>query len=119
MTEQEKFDAMFSGPLKGEGKPITIADSLALLDPENDDHWTKGGLPRMNVIEALVGDKTITREDVSEARHGLCRQALRDEGATTAAPTGICGHMFNGKCQVANFTPTGPCHCSQDTRTVR
>jgi len=80
------------------------------LDPLNDAHWTKGGLPRLDIIRELLADTSITRADVHAAEPGFTREVARP------VSTGICGHMFNGKCQLNDFVPTGPCHCSQDTR---
>ena len=39
--------------------------AVAQLDHSNDEHWTKSGLPRIDVIEALSGIDT-TREELSE-----------------------------------------------------
>lgn len=47
---------------------MEISTALDQLDAKNDEHWTSGGLPKMTVIETLVGDPSITRKDVEEAR---------------------------------------------------
>jgi hypothetical protein len=45
------------------------------LDPENDEHWTQGGMPRLSAIEeALDGDTGITRADVNNAAPGYDRE---------------------------------------------
>jgi hypothetical protein len=50
----------------------TLKQALKTLDPSNDEHWTTGGLPRMEVLEALVG-KELTRADVEEVAPDLKR----------------------------------------------
>jgi hypothetical protein len=50
----------------------TLKQALKTLDPANDEHWTSGGLPRMETLEALVG-KELTRADVEEAAPDLKR----------------------------------------------
>lgn len=52
---------------------VNIVDALATLDPQNDDHWTSDGLPRMDVLEALCGH-TLTRADVTAAAKGFSRR---------------------------------------------
>lgn len=44
-----------------------ILEALAQLDPLDDDHWTGDGAPRMDAVEKILGDKTVTRKDVFEA----------------------------------------------------
>jgi len=46
------------------------------LNPDNDDHWTQAGKPRLTVIEdALDGDTGITRADIDNAAPGFDREA--------------------------------------------
>jgi len=59
------------------GAQLTIKAALGTLDPENDAQWTAEGLPRMDVIEVLVGDKSITRKQVTEADPEFFREAAR------------------------------------------
>lgn len=65
-----------------------ILNALLQLDVGNDDHWTSDGLPRMDVIEGIVGDKAITRQQVTAARPGFSRavaaQAVQPQQATQA-----------------------------------
>jgi hypothetical protein len=51
---------------------MSLSAALASLDPNEESHWTSGGLPRMEVLEALVG-KELTRADVDEAAPDLKR----------------------------------------------
>lgn len=56
---------------------MNINQALATLDPENDDHWTSDGLPRMEVVEDLVGDKSIKRKDVTDADPEFTRETAK------------------------------------------
>lgn len=51
-----------------------IRATLAQLDNANDEHWTKSGLPDMKAIEALMGDKSITRAEVETVTPNLKRK---------------------------------------------
>lgn len=51
-----------------------ILDALSQLDPLDDDHWTSDGAPRMDAIEAIVGDKSITRKDIVNAAPDFNRE---------------------------------------------
>ncbi len=53
---------------------MDIKEALSQLDPLNDDHWTSDGAPRMDAIEAIVGDKSITRKDVVNAAPDFTRE---------------------------------------------
>jgi hypothetical protein len=47
---------------------MDIVAALDLLDHENDDHWTEEGLPRVDVVNDLLGgDEQVTRQDIKEA----------------------------------------------------
>lgn len=46
--------------------------ALADLDPENDDHWTDEGLPRLDVLSDFVG-QPVTRVQVKEATKNFTR----------------------------------------------
>lgn len=50
-----------------------ILEALKQLDPLNDDHWTSDGAPRMDAVESIVGDKSITRKDIIDAAPGFNR----------------------------------------------
>jgi hypothetical protein len=60
--------------------PLTLAQIVKTLDPENDEHWTDRGLPSMTAIETLAG-KPSTRKDVEEAVPGYTRAVARSEKA--------------------------------------
>lgn len=44
-----------------------IQEALKQLDPENNDHWTSDGLPRIDVVANLSGVKQLKRGDISAA----------------------------------------------------
>ena len=46
---------------------MEIKEALAALNPTNDAHWTRDGLPAMKAVETLVGDSSIKRQDVTDA----------------------------------------------------
>lgn len=50
-----------------------LAKALAKLDPENDDHWTKDGLPALAAVESLYGSAGLKRADITAAAPGLRR----------------------------------------------
>lgn len=53
-------------------EPVTLRDALLMLDPANDDHWTAGGLPRMEVLEDFTGGN-LTRDEVTALAPDLTR----------------------------------------------
>jgi hypothetical protein len=53
----------------GDDTPATaedIASAIGLLDPANDDHWTKAGLPEVAAVAELAG-KPVTRAAITAA----------------------------------------------------
>lgn len=46
---------------------MNIKDALLQLDPSNANHWTQDGMPRLETVRILLGDPTITREQVTSA----------------------------------------------------
>jgi len=64
-----------------------IADTLTKLDPNNDNHWTQDGLPRLDTIKILASDPTLTRDQVTAAAPDFNRTAaLAAAGGPPAAP---------------------------------
>jgi len=64
------------------GVEITIQDALRFLDPEDDNNWTQDGLPRMDIMERLLDNKDLNRQDVTDADPEFCREkarAMREE----------------------------------------
>lgn len=62
-----------------------LAEALAKLDPENDDHWTKLGKPAMSAVEQLYGSADITRGDVEAAIKDFDRNTARTAKAEAAS----------------------------------
>ena len=54
-------------PDSEELKMALIERAVLSLDDDNDAHWTKSGKPSMKAVEEIVGDKSITRSDVTAA----------------------------------------------------
>lgn len=50
----------------------TLKQALKTLDPKNDEHWTAGGLPRVDVLEQLTGG-SVTRDEIEAAAPDLKR----------------------------------------------
>lgn len=53
-----------------------ILDALAQLDASNDEHWTAEGLPRLAVMDMLLGAEGTKRADVTAAAPGFNRKNL-------------------------------------------
>lgn len=51
---------------------MQLIDALAQLNVENDEHWTDDGLPRLDVVQAMVGEE-VSREDVTQAAPNFTR----------------------------------------------
>lgn len=49
-----------------------IRAAIMMLDPEDDAHWTKDGLPATKAVEAMLGAET-TRAAINEAAPGVTR----------------------------------------------
>lgn len=43
----------------------SIRTALGQLDHDNPDHWTAQGLPKMTVLEDIIGDESISRREVT------------------------------------------------------
>lgn len=46
---------------------MDIKEALTQLDPENNDHWTADGAPRVDVVAELVGNPGLKRADITNA----------------------------------------------------
>lgn len=59
-----------------------ILATLAKLDKIDDTQWTDDGLPRVNVVQALVDDPTLTRAKLNEIAPGFSRNppVAKNEG---------------------------------------
>ena len=57
----------------GSANPV-LAKAVMKLDPEDDDHWTKAGLPALVAVEDALGKAGATRKDVDAAIPGWNRE---------------------------------------------
>ncbi len=57
---------------------MSIKNSLAKLDPTNEDHWTSDGLPRLEVLKKISGDATLTRKQVTDADPSFSRASVSE-----------------------------------------
>ena len=58
---------------------MDIKTVLATLDPANDEHWTNNGSPRMDVIQKLMNDDSISRKMVTDANPSFTRETATQE----------------------------------------
>lgn len=61
-----------------------LLDTLKKLKPENDDHWTSDGLPRLDVLSKAVG-REVTRDELNATVPGFSRVSAAELGAADAA----------------------------------
>ncbi len=52
---------------------LTLESAIQHLDPARDEHWTKSGLPDLNVLKELTG-KEVKRKDVEEVAPDFTRE---------------------------------------------
>ena len=53
----------------------TLKTALLSLSVENDNHWTKAGLPRIETLQFITGDFSLTKEKVEAEIPGFNRAA--------------------------------------------
>lgn len=70
-TESEWFS--FDGGDSASGS-VDLKAAIELLDPANDSHWTSAGLPSVEAVSEIAGDK-VTRAQIEEAAPGFQRPA--------------------------------------------
>ena len=63
---------------------MTLDEALLALDAGNDEHWTKEGLPRLDVLGKMVGD-AVTRHEVTDIDPTFTRQNLLEDDAQIEA----------------------------------
>jgi len=59
----------------------SLAEAVQALDPENDDHWTNGGQPKVDAVASQLGRTDVTRAQVEAAAPGYNREVARGEEA--------------------------------------
>ena len=71
-------------------KVLDVNEALQKLDHDEDAHWTKDGLPNVNVINEMTGKK-FKRKDIQEIAPDLVREieseAEAPKGGFTAVST--------------------------------
>lgn len=55
-----------------------MLELLKTLDPADDTLWTDDGLPSLSAVQTLVGDATITRDDINKVALGLVRSNVTE-----------------------------------------
>lgn len=66
---------------------MSLIEALKTLDPENNDHWTSDGLPRLDVLKNLTGTQ-VTREQITaEAKSFNRKSPTLDSQETKPAET--------------------------------
>jgi hypothetical protein len=68
-----------SANLVAPSEPTQAGDQRILaavnkLDPENDDHWTQAGLPKLSAVEEAYGKAGVTRKDIIAVAAGFTRE---------------------------------------------
>lgn len=64
-----------------------ITEALSKLDPNNDNHWTSDGLPRIDTVKMLAGNPALTREMITAEVPNFSRQIALV--AATQAAAGV------------------------------
>lgn len=59
---------------EGDGDSSRLVSVIHDLDPRNESHWTKSGMPSLAAVRMLSGDESVTREDIERAAPGHCRR---------------------------------------------
>lgn len=71
--EKDEGDEDNEGEEDGEGEELTLADALNKLNPDDDSHWTKTGLPNLQVLNEWMGRK-VGRDEIEEVSAGFNRE---------------------------------------------
>lgn len=65
---------------------MDIKQALGQLDPDNNDHWTQDGLPRIDAVEAASGTRGLKRQQITDADPQFTRDTARDAQAPSDEP---------------------------------
>lgn len=82
-----------------------ITAALAQLDPQNDNHWTGDGLPRLETVKLLAAAPSLTREQVTNAAPGFSRTNPLTQTEQTGAQAPIEQQGGNGTGDAAIAAP--------------
>lgn len=58
---------------------MDIKTALVQLDPENGEHWTADGLPRIDAVEGIMGTKGVKRQDITNAAPNFTRDTAAEQ----------------------------------------
>lgn len=64
-----------SGDGSGRAETAVIAEAVALLEPENDEHWAADGRPSLAAVAELSGIQDLTRDKIEIAAPDVTRPA--------------------------------------------
>ncbi len=76
------------GQAEGDGEnpeSAKIKAALTVLDPDNDEHWTALGAPRVDAVAELTGNAAVTRADLDREMPGLDREVAKQAKAEAEA----------------------------------
>ena len=77
-VEGSQAEEPAEGEAETEAQKQKLREVIALLDPEQDDHWTRGGKPSVAKASSYAG-RNITRAMIEEAAPGVYRKNLTVE----------------------------------------
>ena len=93
---------------------MEIKEALESLDKTNDNHWTQGGLPRLETVRLLVGRADLSREELDAAVPGFTRAGIVDPVVEQTPPAETTTSEEKPKSKadafidyVASLTPEG------------
>lgn len=72
--------------MSNEDQATRIRAALAQLDPANPDHWTDDNLPKTAVVQRILSDQTIKRQDIQNAMPGFERPPVEPATDDFGAP---------------------------------
>ena len=66
-----------ASPSKNEEIHTTLEEAIKSLDPDDDAHWTKLGLPNLSVLKEKTKE-TVSRTDVEDVAPDFTREVARE-----------------------------------------
>lgn len=88
MTDQTDGPMSEAAATEPPRNPMDLAAAISLLDPENPDHWTADGKPKMAVLEEFTNGN-LTRAEVEEAFPEFNRDTARAKDAEADAELAV------------------------------
>jgi hypothetical protein len=68
---------------------MSLLETLKTLDPADDSLWTDDGLPALDAVKAITGDKKLTRQSVNDVALGLTRSNVTSYEAAPVSATRV------------------------------